>query len=381
MLPLIRSHRQNHGLGGLESLFVVNIHILERLVHTGQHPGNVLDVTHLLELLNLIIEILKGELVLGEFLLEFTCLLLIELLLGLLHEGNHVTHSENTVCHTLRVEGIQSLHLLTRADELYRFTGDGTYGKGCTTSCVTVQFCEYNSVKIKPFIENLGCGYGILSGHGIRNEEDFVRIYGFLESRDFIHQFLVHCQTSCRVYDYHRTALGLCLGYGPASYCNRIFHIILSINRNPHLLAQHFQLADCRRTESVTGSEHHLHSLFALEEKCQFAAEGGLTGTVQTSHQHHCRTSFKIHLGGIASHQFCKLVVDNLDYHLLRLDCRENVLSKRLGLDIVTELLGCLVVDVRIEQSPPDILKGFCNIDFGDFSFTLENLERPLKFI
>ena len=73
--------------------------------------------------------------------------------------------------------------------------------------------------------------------------------------------------------------------------------------------------------------------------------------------------------------------MDNLDYHLLRLDCRENVLSKRLGLDIVTELLGCLVVDVRIEQGSPDILKGFCNIYFGDFSFTLENLERPLKFI
>ena len=68
MLPLIRSHRQNHGLSGLESLFIVNIHILERLVHTWQHPGNVLDVTHLLNLLNLIIEILKGELVLGEFL-------------------------------------------------------------------------------------------------------------------------------------------------------------------------------------------------------------------------------------------------------------------------------------------------------------------------
>ena len=44
-------------------------------------------------------------------------------------------------------------------------------------------------------------------------------------------------------------------------------------------------------------------------------------------------------------------------------------------------MLTAREIDVRIEQGSPDILKGFCDIYFGDFSFTLENLERPLKFI
>ena len=117
MLALIRCHRKNDGLGSFECGFVVNIHILQSLVHTREHTCKVLDVTHLLNLLNLVVEILEGELVLGKFLLQLACLFLVKLLLSLLYEGDHVTHSENTVCDTLRVELVDSLHLLARADK------------------------------------------------------------------------------------------------------------------------------------------------------------------------------------------------------------------------------------------------------------------------
>ena len=48
-------------------------------------------------------------------------------------------------------------------------------------------------------------------------------------------------------------------------------------------------------------------------------------------------------------------------------------------LDGVGEILGYFVVDVGIEQGSADILQCLCDIDFGDFSFTLQNLERPFE--
>ena len=96
MLPFIRSHGEDDGLYALEGV-VVHVHILESLAHSRNHGCEVLDVTHLLDLLDLVIEIPKGELVLGQLLLELSCLLFVELLLSLLHERNDVTQAENTV--------------------------------------------------------------------------------------------------------------------------------------------------------------------------------------------------------------------------------------------------------------------------------------------
>ena len=71
--------------------------------------------------------------------------------------------------------------------------------------------------------------------------------------------------------------------------------------------------------------------------------------------------------------------MDDLDHHLLRLDRGEDVLSHRLGLHPVAELLGHLVAYVGVEQGPADVLQGFGDIDVSDLSFSLQYLEGTLK--
>ena len=85
VLFFVMGHGLDDGLGGLECI-VRDVHILEGLVHPREHAHDVLHVAHLLDLLELVVEIVECELVLGDLLFERPGLLLVELLLGLLHE-------------------------------------------------------------------------------------------------------------------------------------------------------------------------------------------------------------------------------------------------------------------------------------------------------
>ena len=59
--------------------------VLQGLANTGYHAHEILHVPHFLDLLDLLQEIVKAELVLGDLLAELPGLLLIELLLRALH--------------------------------------------------------------------------------------------------------------------------------------------------------------------------------------------------------------------------------------------------------------------------------------------------------
>ena len=51
-------------------------------------------------------------------------LVLVELLVGLLHERQHVAHAKNPPGHAVGMEFLQGVHVLTGADELDRHVGD-----------------------------------------------------------------------------------------------------------------------------------------------------------------------------------------------------------------------------------------------------------------
>ncbi len=71
--------------------------------------------------------------------------------------------------------------------------------------------------------------------------------------------------------------------------------------------------------------------------------------------------------------------MDDLDHHLLRLHCGEDILSHRLGLDLVAEVLGHTEAHVRVQKRPADVLKRLRDIDLGDLTLALQNLEGSLK--
>ncbi len=71
--------------------------------------------------------------------------------------------------------------------------------------------------------------------------------------------------------------------------------------------------------------------------------------------------------------------MDDLDHHLLRLYGREDVLSHRLDLHLVAEILSYTEAHVRIQQCPADVFKRLRHIDLCDFALALQNLEGSLK--
>ena len=151
------------------------------------------------------------------------------------------------------------------------------------------------------------------------------------------------------------------------------------MNGHAHLFAQHAQLLHGSRAERIAGREERIHVFLLLEHLGQLGAHGGLTCTVQASHEDDGRMSLEVHVGGLAAHEFRQLVVHYLHHQLLWLDGCQHVLSQSFLLDSIGEGLCYLVVDVGIEQGTTHIFQRLGNVDLGYLAFTFQYLERPFE--
>ena len=162
-------------------------------------------------------------------------------------------------------------------------------------------------------------------------------------------------------------------------YLDGVLLPFFRINGHLDALTQDLELFDGGRTERVAGSQEHLHTALGLQVQGQLGREGGLTRTVETGHQHHAGIPLHIDVLGRGAHKIGQFVVGNLHHHLLRLHGGEHVGAHSLVLHAVAEVLGHLVADVGVQQGLADVLDRFRYVDFGDFPFTLQYLERPLQ--
>ena len=315
----------------------------------------------------------------GEFLLEFAGLLFVILLLGFLDEGNDVSHTEDTVRDARRVEHIQGFHLLARRYELDGLADDSLDGERGTASGVAVHLGQDDSVEIQPVVESLGCLDGILSGHGVHDEQCLGRMHGLMQGGNLVHQLLVDGQTAGGIDNDNAVSFALRSTDGVLRYDDGVLDTFLGIYGDIYLRAERLQLVDGGGTESVARHEQDLHPPLALDMVGELGGERGLTGSVQTGHQHDAGLALDIDVSVLAAHELGQFVVDDLDHHLLRLDRGEDVLSHRLGLDPVAEILGNLVTYIGVEQGPADVLQGLGDIDIGNLPFALQYLEGTFK--
>ena len=115
--------------------------------------------------MNLAQEIIKVELILGNLLLKTLCLFLVILLLRTLYQRHDITHAENTVCHTCRMELVDSIQLFAGTHKLDRLVYHGTDRKSSTATGVTIQLGQHDAVKVQTFIKLTSCIHRILTGH------------------------------------------------------------------------------------------------------------------------------------------------------------------------------------------------------------------------
>ncbi len=210
-------------------------------------------------------EVVEIELVLVYLLLYLAGLLLVILLLGTLHERHDVTHAEYSVGHSLGMEHLQRIGFLARGDELEGLVHHRTYRNGCTATGVTVEFGEYHSIVVEPFVELTGRIHGILTRHGIHHEEGFGRFHRLFDSLYLLHHLLVHSQTSCRIDDYRIESLLQGILHSILRNLHGIHVAVLGVDLHAYLAAKNLQLVNCRRTVDIACNQQHTTAAFALE--------------------------------------------------------------------------------------------------------------------
>src|SRR5207342_3095324 len=101
------------------------LEVLGHLADAGQLVHQATQAAHVLHLLELVAHVFQVEaLALGDLLGELRRLLLVDLLLDLLDQRQHVAHVEDAAGDAVGMEDIQAIGFLARADELDRLARD-----------------------------------------------------------------------------------------------------------------------------------------------------------------------------------------------------------------------------------------------------------------
>ena len=120
-------------------------------------------------------EVLEGEVLLGEELARHLVgLALVERLLGLLDEGEHVAHVEDAAGHPVGVEDLEVGDLLTGRGEHDRLAGDLGDRQGRATAGVAVELGQDDTGEGDALVEGLGGLDRGLADHRVDDEEDLV---------------------------------------------------------------------------------------------------------------------------------------------------------------------------------------------------------------
>ena len=168
-------------------------------VHTRQHAEHFLHRAHVFHFLQLIVKIGQRQLAGHHLLGGFGCLLLIEGLLRLFDQRQHIAHAEDAACHTVRVERLDIAELLARADELDRLAGNGLDRKRCTAACVAVHLAHEHTVDAESLVKGLCDRYGVLTGHCVHHKDDLGGLDRCFDVFQLVHQLFVDVQAACGI--------------------------------------------------------------------------------------------------------------------------------------------------------------------------------------
>ena len=97
------------------------------------------------------------------------------------------------------MECLQRIELLAGSDEPDRCACHLLDGEGCAAARVGVELCEDDAVDGQALVKRLGGVDGVLTDHGVHDEEDLVRIDRAADRAELGHQLVVDVQAAGRV--------------------------------------------------------------------------------------------------------------------------------------------------------------------------------------
>ena len=232
------------------------------------------------------------------------------------------------------MEHLQGIQLFTHADELDRLAGDRLDGEGCAALGVAVQLGQDHAGDVEHVIKAGGDIDRFLAGHGIGHEENFPRLYGILDLRQFVHQEIVDLVPAGGIEDDRVKAVQFGITSLPRADINRFLVCRGVEDLDAELPAEGFELFDGRRTVDV-GRNQQGPPLLGLQVPAQLAAGRGLAGTLEADHHdRNRRFGRQVEAVVLATpHDRHQFVVDDLDDLLAGGEALENLGADRLAPD------------------------------------------------
>ena len=99
-----------------------------------------------------------------------------------------IAESHDPAGKTLRPKLFERIKVLAHPKEFDRFTRYRLDGQGCTTTCITIEFCHDKSIYADGFIKLTGCPNRILIDHCVDDEERIVGLRTLLDFAKLRHQ-------------------------------------------------------------------------------------------------------------------------------------------------------------------------------------------------
>ena len=332
--------------------------------HGRQLVHQAAQATHILHLLQLIAEVFEVEaFTLLQLLRQLVGFFLVQGLLGLLDQAEHVTHAENPRGNPVRMEGFERIALLTHAEELDRLAGDRAHGQCRTTTGITIDLGQHHAGQRQRIGKGLGGIGGILTGHGIDHEQGFDRLDRRMHGLDLGHHLGIDGQTTGGIDNHHVDELQL--GFADRRLGNR-HRLLAEVRReegHTHFSCQGFQLFNSSRTINVR--RHHQHGLFLalFKEARQLAHRRGLARALQASHQHHGgRSGMQVEVFVGRAHQLFELGAHNLHKSLARGQALRDFGADRAILDLIDEVFDHRQSHVSFEQRHAHFAQGVFDI-------------------
>ena len=348
---LLGSHRVDDGLH-LDECPLIYLHPLQCLSHTRDHAHELIQGTHALDGVQLVLEVDKGEGLFAEAFSQFATALLVDGLLGLLDQGDDVAHAQNARGDAIGVEGLQGLQAFPHADELDRLPRDLAHGKRGSPAGIPVHLGQHTAAEFQPLAEAPSRLHRVLAQHGIGHEQNLVGTGEIPDLDELIHHRVINAEPAGRVQD-DDTAIGLTRSFDAATtqlHGIRIRpHISRTEDRHIDRAAQGLQLLHCCRTIRVCRHQLRGPSLL-LEAQGKLAGDRGLAAPLQSYQQNDGRRAIGQLQGiGCPTQQSHELVVDDLDDLLSRGEAAQHHLASGLFPHSFEEAAGYLEIDIGLE--------------------------------
>ena len=279
------------------------------------------------------------------------------------------------------MERFQGVEFLAGANELQRLAGDSADGERRAAAGIAVHFREDDAGDAELLVELVGRLHRVLTGHGVRDEQNLAGVKLFLELPQLLHELLVDVQAAGGIYEENVAARLHAFPPSRPRQVTRLGFFQRAIgNRQLDIARDNRKLLPGGMSVDVDRDHHRTVAVFR-EPLRQLAGAGRLTGALEADdHDGAGRLIREAQFRLMASQDVDQFVLDDLDDLLRRRQRSEDFLAERFYLDVLDQLLDDAEVNVGLQQRHANLAQGGLHVCGGQLAFTAQALKHPLQF-